>query len=236
MAKKGARKSEKRLSASKTKMVKRKANTFTIKASAGPHNAQQSIPLGFLTRDLLELSSNRKETDEILNAGEIKIDGKPRKNKKFPVGLFDLISVEKNKENYRMILDTKGRLTPVKTEEKKATKLCKITGKKMNGKKIQLNTNDGRTFIETKTELKIGDSIKISLPEQKILEKLVQKKGNLAYITGGKHAGAKGTIEEIIKGDVNRQKTVKLKAKEKEFKTNSKNVFIIGEKKAEIEL
>lgn len=236
MAKKGAPRKEKSLSVNKSRNIKRKENKFTIKLKPGPHNTSQSIPLGFLVRDLLEVSTNKKETKTILNNGKIKIDGKTRKEIKFPVGLFDFISIENSKENYRMVLDSKGRLKPIKTEESKATKLCKITGKKMKGKKIQLNTNDGRTFIENKTELKVGDTIKISLPEQKIIEKLAEKKGSLVYVTGGSHSGETAEIEEIIKGSINRSKTIKLKTKEKNFRTTASNVFIIGEKKAEIEL
>jgi len=237
MAKKGAQKKEKRLSTNKVRIIERKKNTFTIKTSSGPHNTEQSVPLGFLVRDLLNLTANKKETRAVLNSEKIKVDGKTRKESKFPVGLFDFISIEDTKENYRMVLDSKGRLNPKKTEEKKAMKLCKITGKRMSkNKKIQLNTNDGRTFIENKTDLKVGDTIKISLPEQKITEKLVEKKGSLAYIIGGSHSGETAEIDEIIEGTINRNKTVKLKTKEKEFKTTEKNVFIIGEKKAEIEL
>ena len=237
MAKKGAKKKQKRLSTNKVRRMNRKESTFTIKLKPGPHNFTQSIPLGFLIRDILKLANNKKEIKKILNAGKIKVDRKIRKELKFPVGLFDLVSIEDTKENYRIILDLKGRLKVIKTEEKKPVKLCKITGKKINGKKqVQLNTNDGRTFIEKETELKLGDSIKISLPEQKILEKLPEKKGSLVYVTGGSHTGVQAQIEEIIPGTINRFKTVKLKTKEKEFKTTETNIFVIGEKKPEIEL
>lgn len=237
MAKKGGKKKQKRLSTNKVRRMNRKENTFTVKLKPGPHNFTQSIPLGFLVRDILKLSNNKRETKKILSAGTIKVDGKVRKELKFPVGLFDFVSIEDTKENYRIVLDSKGRLKALKTEEKKPAKVCKITGKKMKGKKkIQLNTNDGRTFIEKETELKVGDSIKISLPEQKIIEKLKEKKGSLVYVTGGSHSGQVAEIEEIIPGAINRFKTVKLKTKEKEFKTTEANVFVIGEKKPEIEL
>ncbi|PIN98702.1 MAG: 30S ribosomal protein S4e [Candidatus Diapherotrites archaeon CG10_big_fil_rev_8_21_14_0_10_31_34] len=237
MAKKGSKKKQKRLSTNKVRKMDRKENTFTIKLKSGPHNFTQSIPLGFLIRDILKIATNKKEVKKILNAGKVKVDGKIRKELKFPIGLFDLISIEDIKENYRIVLDSKGRLKTINTEEKKPVKLCKITGKKVNGKKeIQLNTNDGRTFIEKETELKIGDSIKISLPDQKILEKIPEKKGNFVYITGGSHTGTQAQIEEILQGTINRVKTVKLKTKEKEFKTTETNVFVIGEKKSEIEL
>ncbi len=236
MAKKGSPKKQKRLSTNKTRQMKRKEYTFTVKLYPGPHNLTQSVPLGFMVRDLVGISSNMRETKRILNEGKVKVDGKIRKEYKFPTGLFDLISIEEKKENYRVIIDIKGRIKAIKIEEKKPVKLCKITGKKMHGKKIQLNTNDGRTFIENKTELKVGDTIKISLPEQKIIDKFTEKKGNLAYVTGGKHSGQTAEIQEIIPGTINRYKTVKLKTKEKEFKTTERNVFVVGEKKVEIEL
>ena len=61
------------------------------------------------------------------------------------------------------------------------------------------------------------------------------KEGALAYIVAGTHSGEKASVLEIIPGTVTREKIVKLKAEKKEFETTAKYVFVIGDKKEEIE-
>ena len=68
----------------------------------------------------------------------------------------------------------------------------------VRGGKIQLNLHDGRNIVTEKNEYKTGDVLKISVPEQEILEHIPMQKGYLAMIIGGKHAGEIAKIEEIV--------------------------------------
>ena len=53
-----------------------------------------------------------------------------RKDHGFPTGLMDVISIDKTKENFRILYDVKGRfiLKKINSDEAKF-KLCKIKGK-----------------------------------------------------------------------------------------------------------
>ena len=234
MAKKGERKSEKRLSTSKVRKVRRKERTWTIRSKPGPHSRKKSIPLGMALRDILGKGKTLKEVKFILNSKKIKVDGRIVKNYRFPIGLFDMISIDEEKKNYLTIFDDGGRFTLKETKDAgKLRKLCKVTGKKV-GKKgvIQLVSNDGRTFEEKKTQCKVGDSLEIELPTQKILNRLELKKGNFVYISGGTHIGEQAKITDIIEGTMKRPKLVALKPEGKdEFQTIGRNVFVIGDKK-----
>ncbi|MEW6295415.1 MAG: 30S ribosomal protein S4e [Candidatus Diapherotrites archaeon] len=236
MAGKGGARTEKRISSGKIRSLKRKEKVFTLKPMPGPHKGKDSIPLGLILRDALGIASNAREAKRILNAGKVKVDLIERKELKFPVGLFDVISIEEAKKNYRVVLDGKGRIQLKEINPKeKNFKLCKITSKKALKKGLtQYGTNDGRSFIDKKPEYRKGDSLKIELPEQKIIERIELKKGNTAFMAGGKHVGTTGTIKEIIEGTQRREKIILIEGKEKEFRTKAENVFVVGEKKAEI--
>ena len=39
----------------------------------------------------------------------LRVDGRVRTDPKFPLGLFDVLSIPKIKKNYRIMIDVKGR-------------------------------------------------------------------------------------------------------------------------------
>jgi len=239
MASKGERKIEKRLATSKVRKIKRKEERFTIRSKPGPHTRASAVPVGFVLRDLLGIAKNMKEIKFILSSRQVKVDGRIISDYKFPVGLFDLVSIEKTKKNYRMVFDSKGRLAAEAIDLKeKPAKICKITGKKtIKGRKVQLETNDGRSIVLGKTGLAVGGTVKISLPEQKILAEFELKRGNIVYIIAGAHVGTIAAVREITEGTMKRPKLITLKPHEgEEIQTVEKNIFVIGEKKPELEV
>ncbi|MDO8537249.1 MAG: 30S ribosomal protein S4e [archaeon] len=236
----GGQRKQKRISASKVRHLHRKEFTWTIKNHPGPHNDNQSVPLGFILRDLLKFASTLKEAKRILNESKVSVDGKIRKDYKFPVGLFDVITIKEDEKKsiaFITLLDHKGRIIMKATEAKHLTKIVKITAKKIVKKgRIQLTTNDGRTFMQKDSKNKVGDSLQIELPSQKILKELEFKHGNTALIVGGKNVGKVAVIKEISEGTMQRTKTITLDAKGKQFKTTHNHVFVIGEKTPLIEV
>ncbi len=238
MAKKGEDKRQKRLSAEKIRNLPRKGKKWTIKSIAGTYSKKSSVPLGFVIRDLLGLAKNLKETKFVLNSGAIKVNSVVRKDYRFAVGLFDLIDIEGKTQRFRVLLDKKGRLALKEVSPKeKATKLSKIVSKRIvKGGFIQIATNDALTIRNKKTALKVGDIIKIELPSKKIIESYELKKGNFAYVTGGAHVGRVAKIKDITKGGMNKPKLITLERKKESFQTIDENVFIVGEKKPDIEL
>lgn len=97
--------------------------------------------------------------------GLIKIDGKVRRNPRFPLGSMDVITIEKTNEHFRMLLDTRGRFLPHRIDAKEANfKLCKVLTKKIGKQKVPyITTHDGRTIRFPHPDIQINDSIKLNL-------------------------------------------------------------------------
>lgn len=228
----------KRLAAPKSRPILRKAFVWTVKGKCGPHNRQSSIPLGLVLRDLLKYARNKKEVKFILNQAKVKVDGVIRKDYKFPVGLFDALDFEERKERFRVVFDGKGRLALIKANPKeKLKKICKITGKRAIPKGlIQLQLNDGKVLLEKKTDLSLGDTVLLSLPEQKVLESVKLEKQALVYLIAGKHVGERAKITKVFPGTMRRERLLTLTEKGKKFQTTEKNLIVIGKEKPLIEM
>ena len=139
---------------------------------------------------------------------------------------MDFISIPKVNAYFMILLDKKGKISmvPIKQEESNI-KPCKIIGKKVIKGKIQLNLFDGKNILIEKGEYKTGDTVIIEIPSQKIKESLPFQKGALVYLTGGKHTGEVGTIEDI-KGN-----RIVYKRDKGTFETLKEYAFVIGKEK-----
>ena len=84
--------------------------------------------------------------------GKIFVNGRVRKEKSFPIGIMDVISIPQLKENYRIVYNDKGKFTAISISEKEAeVTVSKIVGKKViKGGKIQLNMANGVNIIADK--------------------------------------------------------------------------------------
>lgn len=226
---------QKRLSIPKSWKFGKKANKWVTATQSGPHSRAHSLPLGVVIRDMLKLVDNRKEGKRVLAEGKILVDGIPRKDVKFPVGLFDVISIPPMDEAYRVLQDEKGRLTLHKLNEPGANKLCRIDNKTtITGGKVQLNLNDGTNILGS-DDYKTKDSLILSIPDKQVVKRLEYKVGNLAMVVGGQHSGELGTIKEIREVKSSKHNTVLISG-DKEFETIEPYVIVIGEDKPEIKL
>lgn len=95
--------------------------------------------------------------------GLIKVDNKIRRDPRFPLGIMDVVSIERTGEHFRLLYDVKGRYQAHKIDEKEAQfKLCKVTKKAMGINKIPyIVTNDGRTIRFPHPDIKKNDTIKV---------------------------------------------------------------------------
>lgn len=218
----------KRIAAPKTWNIMKKTSKFITKPNPGAHSLELGMPLSVVFKDILKRAKIAKETKKILQNNEILVDKKRRKEPKFIVGLMDVLSIPKTNENFRLVIDTKGRLSFIKINEREANiKVSKIIKKtKIKGGKTQLNLSGSRNIIVDKDEYKIGDSLLIELPGQKIREHIRFEKKSIAYLMGGKGVGHAGRLESI------EGKTIKLKPKSgKVITTLRKYAFVIGKEK-----
>ncbi len=78
--------------------------------------------------------------------------------------------------------------------------------------------------MDESPDYKTGDSLVISLPDQKISSHIEMKKGSLAYLTGGSHIGETSVIEDQ---DIKRSSKPN-ETSFKDFGTITDYVFIIG--------
>ena len=228
----------KRLAAPRAMPIERKVSKFAMKPSPGPHPLDSSLPLGAIIRDILKLCDTGTEARKIIKAGNILVDGRIRKDVKFPCGLMDVISIPKLKKSYRVLFNQRGKLTLVPIDGSEADwKLCRIENKTtVKGGKTQLNLHDGRNVLVENDSYKTGDVIKLSFADNKILEHYPMEKGTTALITGGKHIGEIATIEEIIITKSPKPNLVSLKGKDGTFSTIKDYVFPIGKERPAIKL
>jgi len=221
----------KRIPAPKTWIIDRKAKVFTIRPRPGAHALSNGLALGTIIRDELKLASTLTETKKVLINNEILVDGKRRKDYRFIIGLFDVLKIPALKQAYRLMLDKKGRITvnPV-SETESHIKICKVVGKSiLPGKKLQVNLHDGKN-LNTDVKVKVGDSVVLTLPDNKIKEVLPLTAGALVFLTSGKHNGDLGKFKET-KG----KEAVYVKDGE-EIMTAKEYFFVIGKDKPVIEI
>ncbi len=213
--------------------IMRKERKFVIRPSPGPHGIKNSMPLLVFMRDALKYADTNKEAKRIISSGSVLVDKKPVKEPKFPIGFMDIIELPEAKEQYRIDVDRKGLKADKITASEASSKLCKVVTKKtVRGGKERAGLHDGRSVLLSKTEAKSispGDSVLISLPDQKMLKHFKLKEGSEAMIMAGNHAGLRGKITSIKRRKTMMEKsTVSVSSKKGDFTTLLDYVFITG--------
>ncbi len=206
------------------------------KTKPGAHPDHRSAPIIVLIRDILKYADTSREANMVVAKNKILLDGDVVKDKNTPVGLMDVISIPDLDEHYRMLFDQHGkiRLSPVE-EGSEGWKLSKIENKRLiKDDRWQLNLHDGRNItVENQEEYNTKDVLKISVPDQKIIDTIKYEEGSMALITGGKHIGELGVISEIeiLKGS--QPNLVYFKGG---ISTIEEYVFVVGRDKPEIKI
>jgi len=230
----------KRLTAPKTLQIPRKEHKFIVKPSPGPHNYETSLPLLVVVRDMLGLAKNSREARKIIKSGKVLVDGRIRKDHKFPIGLMDILEIPEAEITKIVMINRKGRLVLRDIDKEAArTKLYKIRHKTiLKGGNLQLNLHDGTNLLipvenpENPEEdiYDTKDTLIVTLGDKKIEKHIKYKEGNLAYITGGSHRGEIARIKEIKKVRSPIPNEVVLEGKDgRTFETIEDYVFVIGE-------
>jgi small subunit ribosomal protein S4e len=233
MSRKGQNKKTKTISMSKVVNTSRKETSWTVNTKAGPHTKETSVALGIVIRNYTEIVKTMKEAKKILNNSEVKVNGVVRKEHQFPIGLFDVVTMAKQKLFFRMVFDTKGRLVLKAIEAEAKEKMSKVVRKVMTSKGIQVTTDDARTFVGVKAN--VGDSLKIALPSGEVTQVVAFSTGAQAYITKGAHCAQTAKIVEIVEGTEKKEKLVKMEKGKETFETIAKNIHVVGKDKVEVE-
>jgi len=238
MAKMGSRKHLKRYKSPEHWPIHPKEFTWTVKPSPGPHSIKGSLPLLIIVRDILQVADNAREAKIIINNGEVLVDGRIRKDYKFPVGFMDVVQLPKSGKTYRVLPDERGRLIlhPIEKENTEF-KLCRIEDKTtIKGGKIQLNLHDGRNHL-AEGDYKPGDVVVLQVPEQEINDHIVFENGAIGLVTGGKHIGEKGKVKDINITRSSMLNTVIIETDDgNTFQTIKEYFFVLGKDKPLISL
>ena len=243
MGYKGQRKSMKRVNAPKTWYLGKLRGVYATKPSAGPHKTRQCIPLNVLLQQRLKYALSRDEARKIVKAGSkakgtgnIVIDGKVRRDPRFPLGIMDVVSIAKSNEHFRMLLDTKGRFQPHRIDAKEASfKLVKVITKQIGKNKVpHITTHDGRTIRFPHPDICINDTLKINLATGAVEQATKFANNTTVILTGGNNIGRIGSLSSVERHPGTFDIAHIKDARGNVFSTRISNVFVIGDGKTNI--
>ncbi len=216
----------KRLSAPNTWTIHRKEHKWTTRQNPGPHSIKTSVPLASIIKNYLKLATTTKEVKAIVNSAKILVDGKVRKNHKFPVGLMDVIEIPNLKKTYLVVLNKRGKLNLIQYK-KSNEKISKIIGKtQLKNKKLQISLYDGKNIIVDDLSYNVNDSIILNLKDNNIIKHIKLEKDSDIYLIGGKYVGNLGKLDSVIKSTTSEDK-VRYTLNSKKYETTKKNIMLV---------
>ncbi|UCG95561.1 MAG: 30S ribosomal protein S4e [archaeon] len=216
-------------------MKKKVKERFVVSPRPGPHRKEESIPLLSLLRDVLGYCDSAKEARHIVKSGKVMVDGKVRKDHKYPVGIFDVIEIPEIKRSFRMVPGKKW-LGLVEIDDQDL-KLCKIKDKRIiKGGRLQLSLHDGKTLITKRGEYATGDSVLISLPKLEIKKHIKRDKDSMCLLTKGNNRGKIGRLKGIRKTHGSKPNLASVEVDQKKVDVPEDFVFIIGDKDPAIKM
>jgi len=204
--------------------------------------------LALVLREMLGLARTLSEVKAILSGGNVSVDGNIVKEELFPTGLMDVISIPGTDRWYRVLPSEKGLTLHSVAKDEAGFKLCRVEDKTVLSKgNVQLNLHDGGNIMvkvkdANKPEEDVFstlDTVKVSLPDQKILTHFRLVEGSSALIVGGKNIGRHGKIVAVERRDVQKRKNALVTiedAKGSRFQTTVEYTFVIGDAKPHISL
>ena len=216
----------KRLNAPKAWPIKRKVQTFTTRPKPGPHKLTEAVSLNFLLRDMLQLTKTTKETKKALTSGNIVINGIPRKDHKFTVGILDTVSVVPTKEQFLIVFSPSGRLQAKKMKSAMEGHFAKIVNKTIvKKKKVQLNLHNGANLLVDKDAYSTGDTL--IMEKGKVKKHLKFEKGATIYLIGGKHKGVSASLDDVHLMNNMQKHRITFKFGKDTFETLKEFAFVI---------
>ncbi|MEM2237022.1 MAG: S4 domain-containing protein [Candidatus Caldarchaeum sp.] len=223
----------------------KKPTVFTVSPRPGPHPKNKSIPLLIAVRDMLGYADDGATARKLIKACKFYVDGRAVKDPRFPLGLMDVLSIPEVGEHYRVLIKVGKGVSLFKiTGEESGFKVCQVLRKNhVKGGGLTLGLHDGRTIlfrgedVDKGRAYKILDGVKISLPDQRILEAASFELGVYGYIHSGSRAGLHGRVLKIRKEVTFPDKpTASVETSEGTVTTLLKNIMPIGVEKPWITL
>lgn len=216
-----------------------KERFWTVKPSPGPHPIEASIPLAILIRDMMKYATTLREARKIIAKGLIEVDGRVRRNYKYPVGLFDVIRLVPVNKYYRVVPDNTFfmKLVEISPEEARLKPLRIENKTTVKGGHIQLNLSDGSNIIvrvsdprnPTEDVYDTLGTVIVEIPGRRIVDYIPLREGNYAVISGGNNVGKHGKVVSIVKGMKRYRSIITLKGADGSLiQTSLDYAYVIG--------
>lgn len=224
-----------------------KERFWAVRPSPGPHPLEMSVPLAILIRDNMKYATTLREARKIISKGLIEVDGKVRRNYKYPVGLFDVIKIMTANKYFRVVPDNtffmkvveisedEARLKPLRIENKTVVKGGHIQLNLSDGSNVLVRVNDPRNPVEDIYET-LG-TVVVEIPTRKIIDFIPLREGNYAVISGGSNIGKHGRVVSIVKGMKRYRSIITLKGPDGSLiQTSLDYAYLIGKESPIIKL
>ncbi|QGA69555.1 30S ribosomal protein S4e [Sulfolobus sp. E11-6] len=223
-------------------IISKKLYKWTVRSNPGPHPIEKSIPLAIVIRDYLKFAGTIREAKRIIFDGKVLVDGKVRKDYKYPVGLMDIVSIPSADLYFRVLPDNVRfmRLSKISADEARYKYVRIMNKTTIKGGRIQLNLEDGRNILvdkEAAKNFKTLMTLKIELPSQNIVDSFTISEGSYAIFVGGKNVGIHGIVKSVSLSKFKSRKysVVTLESKDgNTYQTNLMNVMSIGREKSDM--
>ena len=220
----------KRLESPKTWKIEKKKSTFVTKPTPAGHEEPLGTSLNTFLKEMVDVVDTTKEVEYLLKEDTIEVNKQQIYDHGRQVGFLDIISLPEHDTHYMITIGQYGELQPKEVSDDPEI-LSRIEGKTyLKGGRLQLNTQSGRNVVVEEDNYSVGDSIKVDVSTNEVVDHFPREKGSHAFIFTGKHAGKQGTIDEL------KEETVKIQSEDETFETRRAYLLIIGEDKPEVDL
>lgn len=227
----------KRGAAPRSWTIPRKGTKWVKRPAPGPHAQLEAMPLLLVVRDVRKVAKNAREAQLLARSGHIRVDGKVVHDLDRGIGLMDTISFAAPLDaHYRVVKNRRGKLTLITiTPPEAVVKIGRIRFKHaVRGGQIEVTLHDGRNLlVPANSPYRVGDSLKIEVPAQKVVAHLPLAPGQLAYVAGGSHVGELARVEKVEVRNSSQPNLVHFK---EGFSTIKEYVFVVGDASPQVTL
>lgn len=212
-------------------MLDKLSGVWAPRPSTGPHKLRECLPLVLILRNRLKLALTATEVKMILMNKLVQVDGKIRRDTKYPVGYMDVVTINRIDKNYRLLYDVKGRFKLVEISDAEAQfKLCKVVKAQLGRSGVPyIATHDGRTVRYPDPDISVGDTVKFNLQSGRIEEFYKFEPGAQVMVVKGRNTGRVGTIRKIEKHPGSHNIAHVVDVREHKFATRAANIFVLGD-------
>lgn len=202
---------------------------YAVRPLPGPHNKSLSIPLKYIIARFLKVANTSKEIEYIISEKMISINGKDADSGKFPVGLFDVITIKKSNLHFRLYFgpNKKFKLRKISSDEAQF-RITKVVSKYVYNRVPLTAAMDGFNFKFADPSINVADTVKVDIKTNQIVSAIGIEVGKIGYVFLGTNAGRMGVVKRIDIA-VDGRKTIQLQDKNmKLFNVPEAGMMVVG--------